>query len=77
MQIDQRRLRLECLGYGMKRIAEALDIKPNTITVKLKRPNPDRLYLQRVPSKSVSYWKIHPKKPKQLAVSFIQEGDLT
>ena len=44
MQINQRQLRLECLDYGMKRIAEHLGIKPNTITVKLKDPI-NRLYL--------------------------------
>ena len=59
MQINQRQLRLECLDYGMKRIAQALDIKPNTITVKLKDPT-NRLY-SISSSKSVSYWKNQSK----------------
>ena len=67
MQINQRQLRLECLDYGMKRIAEALGIKPNTVTVKLKDPT-NRLYLN-------EFFQICALLEEPIE-TFIQEGDL-
>ena len=67
MQINQHQLRLECLGYGMKRIAEALDIKRNTVTVKLKDPI-NRLYLN-------EFFQICELLGEPIE-TFIQEGDL-
>ena len=60
MQINQRQLRLECLDYGMKRIAKALDIKPNTATIKLKNPTQTFMFMSSF--RYVRYWEIHPKK---------------
>ena len=68
MQIDQRQLRLECLDYGMKKIAQALDIKPNTVTVKLKDPI-NRLYLN-------EFFQICALLEEPIE-TFIQQGDLT
>ena len=75
MQINQRQLRLECLDYGMKRIAKALDIKPNTATIKLKNPT-QNLYVHEF-LQICEILGDSPEEAKQLAVSFIQEGDLT
>ena len=67
MQINQRQLRLECLDYGMKRIAAELGIKPNTVTVKLKDPT-NRLYMS-------EFFQICALLEEPIE-TFIQEGDL-
>ena len=74
MQINQRQLRLECLDYGMKRIANALGLKPNTVTIKLKDPT-NNLYVNEFLA-ICNLLTETPEKARDLAFTLIQEGDL-
>ncbi len=67
MQINQRRLRLECLDYGMNRIAESIGLTSNTLILKLKSPT-DKLYVS-------EFFQICNLLEEHFS-TFIQEGDL-
>ena len=75
MIIDTKKLKHECRDYGQAKIAQALDIKPNTVTIKLKNPT-QNLYVHEF-LQICEILGDSPEEAKQLAVSFIQEGDLT